>query len=81
MLTSDIKLSILDVRRDPGYAPGFKPVFTCSKSTIETPEQCEKSAQSFTQCSGVTIADFEQVNADWDVMAQRHSGKLAILKF
>ena len=36
--------------------------FTCSKSTIETPEHCVKSVH----CCGVSIANFEQVNTGWE---------------
>ena len=34
-----------------------QPAFTCSKSRIETPEQC---VTNFTHCSGVSIFDFGQ---------------------
>ena len=45
----------------------------CSKLIIETPERCDRLRFSvlivnltyFTYFSGVTIADFEQENADW----------------
>ena len=50
--------------------------FTCSKSTIETQEQCAASFlclyfylwTHFTHCSGVSIVNFEQVNADWEAV-------------
>ena len=35
--------------------------FTCSKSTMETPEQCVKSVQSSVR-SGVFIVNFEQIS-------------------
>ena len=45
----------------------------CSKLIIETPERCDRLRSSvlivnltyFTYFSGVTIAEFEQENADW----------------
>ena len=40
----------------------IQPVFSCSKSTVETPEQCLKAFQSQHFCN-VSIIDFEQLNA------------------
>ena len=37
-------------------------VFTCSKSTLETPEVCEI-------CSAISNVNFEQVNAEWGEIA------------
>ena len=51
-----------------------QPATTRSKSTIETAEKCGKSVKvnnkdarttDFAHCSGVSIADFEQVNTGW----------------
>ena len=55
-----------------------QPAFTCSKSTIETPEQCEICSKlmiktperlvnfdKISHCSGVPIMDFGQVNTGW----------------
>ena len=38
--------------------PTSKPTFTCSKSTVEMPEQFMKSVQSY-RCSGVFIVNFK----------------------
>ena len=50
-----------------------QPTSTCSKSIMETPEQCKSvqdtrttSMTHFLNCSGVSIFDFELVNAGWD---------------
>ena len=58
--------------------------FTCSKSTIKTPEQSKKkfkslllTPNSLTHCSFVSIVDFEQVNAGW-VDPQRCTEKLLV---
>ena len=50
--------------------------FTCSKSTMERPEQCanclklkiktpKQFSSDFTQCSGVFTVDFEQRDCSW----------------
>ena len=38
-----------------------QPAFTCSKSTMDTPQK--KYKKGFIYCSGVSIVNFEQVNA------------------
>ena len=38
-----------------------QPAFACSKSPIETAEQCVKSVQSHWRRSGVFIVNFEQI--------------------
>ena len=53
----------------------IQPAFTCSKLTLETPEQCHWSCSDvfivnfeqidFTHCCAVFIVNFEQVSADW----------------
>ena len=56
--------------------PNSQTAFTCSKSTMETLINNEKHQNdilvslyklctNFTRCSGVSIVDFEQVNAGW----------------
>ena len=56
--------------------PNSQTAFTCSKSTMETLvnnekhqndilESLYKLCTNFTRCSGVSIVDFEQVNASW----------------
>ena len=50
-------------------------VFTSSKSIMRTPDQCVKSVQlfnfenvEFTNCSGVSIVDIEQIHNGWCVL-------------
>ena len=61
-----------------------KSAFTCSKSTMEATEQCMKSFdvlpmsllyrwRDFTNFSGVSIVDFEQVNAGWQLKTKNVS--------
>ena len=38
----------------------------CSTLTIKTPERLLLILNRFTYCSGISIVDFEQVNADWN---------------
>ena len=55
--------------------------FACSKSTIETQEQCVKSVRSqrrhcqllteFIHCSSVSIVDSERISAGWNTMLQQ----------
>ena len=47
---------------------GAQGAFTCSKLTIETLEQ---GNTYFTPCSSVSIVDFEQVNAHWEILKNR----------
>ena len=44
---------------------------TCSKLTIETLGQGVQYVQYFTPCPSVSIVNFEQVNADWDIAFTR----------
>ena len=60
--------------------------FACSKSTMETPEwrvmclYCQFRAY-FTHCYGVSIVDFEQVNADWvNINHRDHPANIYLLK-
>ena len=48
MLTSVITIdNYLNLRKEPDFLfASSQPAFTCSKSTIETPEQCIKPVQS-----------------------------------
>ena len=41
----------------------------CSEFTVETPERRHLRTY-FTHCSSVYIADFEQVNAGWDITTE-----------
>ena len=55
--------------------------FTCSKLSIETLEQGMKSIQNnkdtrttpLAPCSGVSIVNFEQVNANWVALHTRYN--------
>ena len=88
LLSIFAKSSILDVRLGSEYASELhatksKRLFTCSKLTIERPEQCVMSMTSFwclycqlwtdfTHCSGVSVVDFKQENADSGRGDQNH---------
>ena len=39
----------------------------CSKLTNKSPEQCQWLWTDLTHCPGVSIDEFEQINADWDL--------------
>ena len=45
-----------------------QPEFKCSKLTTEELEQAVNFWAYFTPCSSVSIFNFEQVNAGWDIM-------------
>ena len=74
---NDLKYVKLGSHMSPFYAaaPFTQPVIICSKLTIETLEQkceiCSKSTITLnmfhTFFSKVSIINFEQVNAGWDI--------------
>ena len=65
------KLGVLEFFLD-SHLRKTAPRFTCSKSTIKTPEQWRHWRRSsvfivnFKLCSGVSIVDFKQGNAGWE---------------
>ena len=54
------KVKFSKVTRNLSYEIQPRPMLTCSKSTIETPEQCVKSVQSHWRF-GVFINNFEHI--------------------